>query len=139
MVHYYIYNIFFRLYTENEFEKLAQSTPPEMQRTNLTSVVLQLKALGIDNVLRFNFPTPPPAKNLLSALELLYALHAIDDNGALTEPHGATMAEFALDPLYSKMLLASGKSIFFIFIIDSSKGFRLSSSGKLNDCLIDMP
>lgn len=98
-----------RLYTEEEYEKLSQSTPPEMQRTNLTSVVLQLKALGIDNVLRFNFPTAPPAKNLLSALELLYALHAIDDNGALTEPHGATMAEFALDPLYSKMLLASGK------------------------------
>lgn len=71
--------------------------------------MLQLKALGIDNVLRFTFPSPPPAKNLLSALELLYALHAIDDRGELSQPHGATMAEFAVDPLYSKILLASGK------------------------------
>lgn len=107
----------FRLYTEKDFEKLAESTPPEMQRTNLLSVVLQLKALGIDNVLRFNFPSPPPAKNLLSSLELLYALYAIDDNGALTEPHGASMAEFALDPLYAKVLLSSGKQNENIIII----------------------
>lgn len=97
------------MYREEDYDNLAITTPPEIQRTNLLSVVLQLKALGIDNVLRFNFPSPPPAKNLLSALELLYALHAIDDNGELTYLHGTTMAEFALEPLYSKILLASGE------------------------------
>lgn len=97
-----------RLYREEDYEKLPDATPPEIQRTNLLSVVLQLKALGIDNILRFNFPNPPPARNLLSALELLFALHAIDERGELIHPHGATMAEFALDPLYSKVLLVSG-------------------------------
>lgn len=41
--------------TEEDFEKLPPSTVPEMQRTNLAPVILQLKALGIDNVLRFSF------------------------------------------------------------------------------------
>ncbi|KAH0619085.1 hypothetical protein JD844_018733 [Phrynosoma platyrhinos] len=45
----------YRLYTEEDFEKLPQSTIPEMQRSNLAPVILQLKALGIDNVLRFPF------------------------------------------------------------------------------------
>lgn len=40
---------------EEDFEKLPPSTVPEMQRTNLAPVILQLKALGIDNVLRFSF------------------------------------------------------------------------------------
>lgn len=70
--------------------------------------VLQLKALGVHNVLRFDFPSPPPARHLVSALELLYALSAIDDDGNLTEPLGATMAEFPVHPLLSKTLIASG-------------------------------
>ena len=41
--------------TEEDYEKLPASTVPEMQRTNLAPVILQLKALGIDNVLRFSF------------------------------------------------------------------------------------
>ena len=45
----------YRLYTENAFHKLRPSTVPEMQRSNMASVVLQLKALGVDNILRFNF------------------------------------------------------------------------------------
>jgi len=97
----------FRLYTEEAFEKLAAATPPEMQRTELGSAVLQLKALGIDNILRFNFPSPPPAKNLLSAIELLYALEALDAKGNLTDPLGLQMAEFPLSPLHSKVLLSS--------------------------------
>lgn len=43
------------LSSEEDFEKLPASTVPEMQRTNLAPVILQLKALGIDNVLRFSF------------------------------------------------------------------------------------
>lgn len=64
----------YRLYTEEDYENLPEQTPPEMRRTDLSSTVLHLKALGIDNVLRFHFPSPPPAKNLLAALETLYAL-----------------------------------------------------------------
>ena len=57
-----------------------------MIRTDLSPAVLQLKALGIDNVLRFSFPTPPPAEILLLAFELLNAIGAVDDNGQLTKP-----------------------------------------------------
>ncbi|KAL0273842.1 UNVERIFIED_CONTAM: hypothetical protein PYX00_006419 [Menopon gallinae] len=98
----------FRLYSEAEYEKLPDSTCCEMQRTDLSLAVLHLKALGIDNVLRFNFPAPPPAKNLAAAMELLFALGAIDEDGKLT-PLGSNMAEFPMHPLYSKMLLTSGE------------------------------
>lgn len=64
----------FRLYTEEAYEKLPSQMPPEMRRSDLCTTVLYLKALGIDNILRFGFPSPPPAKNLLAALETLFAL-----------------------------------------------------------------
>lgn len=99
----------FRLYTEEQAKELPHTTPPEMIRTNLTFVVLQLKAMGIQNILKFQFPRPPPEKNLKSALEILYALDAIDISGELTQPLGFNMAEFPLDPLYSKLLLNSGE------------------------------
>lgn len=64
----------FRLYTKEAHEQLPAQIPPEIRRSDLSSTVLYLKALGIDNILRFDFPSKPPAKNLLSALELLLAL-----------------------------------------------------------------
>lgn len=97
----------YRLYTEEDFNKLPQHTVPEMQRIDMAGVVLQLKALGIDNILRFNFLSAPPAENMVRGLELLYALDAIDDNGRLTIPLGMNMAEFPLHPMCSKMLLSS--------------------------------
>jgi len=99
----------YRLYKEDDFHKLAQFTPPEVQRSNLASAVLQLKALGVDDVVHFDFPSPPPARHLAVALEILYALQAIDDNGRLTDPMGLKMAEFPVDPIVSKLLLMSGQ------------------------------
>ena len=64
----------FRLYTEAAFESLEPTTLPEIQRSNLGSVVLQLKALGIEDVPRFDFMDPPPLAALLRSLELLCAL-----------------------------------------------------------------
>lgn len=97
-----------RLYTEEAYAGFFEATPPEMQRSDLAPAILQLKALGIDNVLRFNFPSAPPSKNLVTGLELLYALGAIDSNGELTTPLGLTMAELPLDPVLAKSLIASG-------------------------------
>lgn len=87
-----------------------------MQRSDLAPAILQLKALGIDNVLRFNFPSAPPSKNLVMGLELLYALGAIDNNGDLTTPLGLTMAEMPLEPVVAKSLIASGKSSYINFL-----------------------
>lgn len=91
-----------------------------MQRSDLAPAILQLKALGIDNVLRFNFPSAPPSKNLIAGMELLYALGAIDNDGELTTPLGMTMAEMPLEPTFGKCLIVSGNNFngfFFIIII----------------------
>ena len=61
----------YRLYTEAAFKALPALTPPEIQRSNLTSTVLQLKAMGIHDVLGFDFLDPPPMAALLRAHELL--------------------------------------------------------------------
>uniref|UniRef100_A0A4W3J7T0 Probable ATP-dependent RNA helicase DHX35 n=1 Tax=Callorhinchus milii TaxID=7868 RepID=A0A4W3J7T0_CALMI len=98
----------YRLCTEETFGTLSESTVPEMQRSNLAPVILQLKALGIDNVLRFNFLSPPPAQAMVQALELLYALGGLNEHCLLTDPLGLRMAEFPLNPMYAKMLLESG-------------------------------
>lgn len=111
----------FRLYTEDDFKKLPKNTPPEMQRSDLSGALLQLKALGIDNVLRFSFPAPPPASNLLAALELLHALGTISNDGVLTQPLGLQMAEFPLSPLHAKALLVSGKKVFFNYFFNLLK------------------
>lgn len=97
---------------------MCKETPPEMQRSELSGAVLQLKALGIDNVLRFTFPSPPPARTLLAALELLHALGALTSSGSLTAPLGLHMAEFPLSPLHAKALLISGNTFFKLMIFN---------------------
>ncbi|RVE41464.1 hypothetical protein evm_013888 [Chilo suppressalis] len=74
--------------------------------SNLGSVVLQLKKLGIDDLVHFDFMDPPAPETLMRALELLNYLAALDDDGNLTDL-GAVMAEFPLDPQLAKMLIAS--------------------------------
>ncbi|XP_014768060.1 probable ATP-dependent RNA helicase DHX35 [Octopus bimaculoides] len=97
----------FRLYPESEYNKLSAATVPEIQRSELSPVILQLKALGVKNVLRFNFLSAPPAMNMLHSFELLYALSALDEDGDLTTPLGMNMAEFPLSPMFAKMLLTA--------------------------------
>ncbi|OQR96314.1 pre-mRNA-splicing factor ATP-dependent RNA helicase [Achlya hypogyna] len=99
----------FRLYTAWSYKhELDETTIPEIQRTNLGSVVLLMKSLGINDLLHFDFMDPPPEKSLIRALEQLYALGALNDRGELTKL-GRRMAEFPLDPMMSKALLASEK------------------------------
>jgi len=98
----------FRLYTQNLYTTvLPDASIPEVQRSNLAPTILQLKALGIDNVARFSFVTPPPAELMIRALELLYSLGALDDYARLTKPLGVRMAELPVDPMLSRILLAS--------------------------------
>lgn len=97
----------FRLYTERAYnEEMLTSSVPEIQRTNLTLTVLQLKAMGIGDLLTFDFMDKPPAESLVAALESLYYLGALDKYGLLTKA-GRRMAEFPLEPNLAKMLIAS--------------------------------
>ncbi|XP_033756621.1 putative pre-mRNA-splicing factor ATP-dependent RNA helicase PRP1 [Pecten maximus] len=97
----------FRLYTERAYkQEMQENTYPEILRSNLGSVVLQLKKLGIDDLVHFDFMDPPAPETLMRALELLNYLAALDDDGELTEL-GSMMAEFPLDPQLAKMVIAS--------------------------------
>ncbi|KAJ3045911.1 hypothetical protein HDV00_006177 [Rhizophlyctis rosea] len=99
----------FRLYTEKAFLKnLQEQTYPEILRCNLGTVVLQLKKLGIDDLVHFDFMDPPAPETLMRALELLNYIEALDDDGNLTSI-GEQMAEFPLDPQFCKALLSSPK------------------------------
>ncbi|KRX82616.1 putative pre-mRNA-splicing factor ATP-dependent RNA helicase DHX15 [Trichinella nativa] len=97
----------FRLYTEKAFqEDMIPQTYPEILRSNLGSVVLELKKLGVEDLVHFDFMDPPAPETLMRALEMLNYLGALDDDGELS-PLGSIMAEFPLDPQLSKMLIAS--------------------------------
>eukprot|EP01103_Thecamoeba_quadrilineata_P005143 TRINITY_DN1497_c0_g1_i2.p1 TRINITY_DN1497_c0_g1~~TRINITY_DN1497_c0_g1_i2.p1 ORF type:complete len:524 (-),score=118.91 TRINITY_DN1497_c0_g1_i2:57-1607(-) len=97
----------FRLYTERAFQNdLLSQTHPEILRSNLGAVVLQLKKLGINDLVHFDFMDPPAPETLMRALELLNYLKALDDNGNLTQL-GEQMSEFPLDPQLSKMMISS--------------------------------
>lgn len=99
----------FRLYTAWAYKhELEENTVPEIQRINLGNAVLMLKALGINDLLHFDFLDPPPHETLVLALEQLYALGALNHHGELTKL-GRRMAEFPVDPMMAKMLLASEK------------------------------
>ncbi|KAK6744301.1 hypothetical protein RB195_011168 [Necator americanus] len=97
----------FRLYTERQFkEEMLVSTVPEIQRTNLSNVVLLLKSLGVDDLLKFHFMDAPPQDNMLNSMYQLWTLGALDNTGRLTDL-GRMMVEFPLDPTLSKMLIVS--------------------------------
>lgn len=69
----------FRLYTEEVFEQLPETTKPEILRVDVAQVVLQLKEIGVQNVGRFPFLSPPSEVGMRKALQLLYVhLKALD-------------------------------------------------------------
>lgn len=97
----------FRLYTEAAFQsEMLPTTIPEIQRQNLSNTILMLKAMGINDLLHFDFMDPPPTNTMLTALEELYALSALDDEGLLTRL-GRQMADFPMEPGLAKTLIAS--------------------------------
>ncbi|KXH54228.1 helicase associated domain-containing protein [Colletotrichum salicis] len=99
----------FRLYTKFAYmNEMDESPMPEIQRTNLNGVVLQLKSLGINELLDFEFMDPPPTEALIGALNQLFALQALNHKGELTKM-GRQMAEFPTDPMLAKAVLAADK------------------------------
>lgn len=97
----------FRLYTESAFKKeLIEQTYPEILRSNLSSTVLDLKKLGIDDLVHFDLMDPPAPETLMRALEELNYLACLNDEGDLT-PLGRLASEFPLDPALAVMLISS--------------------------------
>ncbi|RPB28210.1 P-loop containing nucleoside triphosphate hydrolase protein [Terfezia boudieri ATCC MYA-4762] len=97
----------FRLYTEGAYKKeLIEQTHPEILRSNLASTVLELKKLGIDDLVHFDFMDPPAPETMMRALEELNYLACLDDDGNLTVL-GRMASEFPLDPALAVMLITS--------------------------------
>lgn len=97
----------YRLYTESAFyNEMLPNTIPEIQRQNLSNTILMLKAMGINDLLNFDFMDPPPRNLLLSALSELYNLEALDGDGYLTKL-GQRMSQFPMDPTLSRVMLSS--------------------------------
>jgi ATP-dependent RNA helicase DHX8/PRP22 len=95
------------MYTEAAYNnEMLPSPVPEIQRNNLAHTILMLKAMGINNLLDFPFMDPPPKQTMMAALEELYALSALDNEGLLTRL-GRKMADFPNDPQLSKVLISS--------------------------------
>ncbi|KAI9834135.1 MAG: DEAH-box ATP-dependent RNA helicase prp43 [Phylliscum demangeonii] len=97
----------FRLYTEGAFNKeLIEQTYPEVLRSNLANTVLELKKLGIHDLVHFDLMDPPAPETLMRALEELNYLACLDDDGNLTAL-GQLASSFPLDPALAVMLISS--------------------------------
>ena len=95
-----------RLYGEPEFELREAYTPPEVLRTNLANVILQMEVLGLGRPTDFPFIDPPDTRLINDGYRLLEELEAVDDHGKVTEI-GRTMARFPVDPRLARMLIAA--------------------------------
>ena len=95
-----------RLYSEQDFLARPDFTEPEIQRTNLASVILQMRHLGLGNPEDFPFIDPPDRRYISDGFRLLQELGALDENRELT-PLGNRLAHFPLDPKIGRMILAA--------------------------------
>ena len=99
----------FRLYSERNFrEEMLKINVPEIQRTNLSNVILLLKSLGVQDLLQFHFMDPPPSENMMNSMYQLWILGALDNTGGLTDL-GRQMVEFPLDPALSKLVIVASQ------------------------------
>ena len=93
-----------RLYSEQDFESRPRYTDPEILRTNLAAVILQMAALQLGDIAEFPFLDPPDARSIRDGVQLLQELGAFDAAGALTDT-GRRLARLPLDPRVGRMIL----------------------------------
>jgi len=96
-----------RLYEEEDFESRPEFTEPEMLRTNLASVLLQMAALGLGDIEDFPFVEPPDRRQVRDGLALLEELGALSDRG-LTKT-GRQLARLPVDPRMARMVVEAGR------------------------------
>jgi HrpA-like RNA helicase len=94
----------FRLYTENEFSELTEFTAPEIQRVNLKNLVLQLKSIGIEDPVDFDYIDKPSKDSFNKAYEELMKFGALDFTFNLTDL-GKKMSVLPVEPIYAKILI----------------------------------
>ena len=95
-----------RLYSEEDFLARPLFTQPEIQRTNLAAVILQMRQLGLGDPADFPFIDPPDQRFINDGFRLLLELNAIDEKRRLT-PEGKRLAKLPIDPRLGRMILAA--------------------------------
>jgi ATP-dependent helicase HrpA len=93
-----------RLYSEEDYESRPEFTDPEILRTNLASVILQMASLGLGDIARFPFVEPPDRRQVTSGVQLLQELGAVADEQRLTRL-GRRLARLPIDPRLGRMIL----------------------------------
>ncbi|KAL3495588.1 P-loop containing nucleoside triphosphate hydrolase protein [Aspergillus germanicus] len=94
----------YRMYSSAIYEgEFAEYTDPEILRTPIEGVVLQMKSMGLHNVINFPFPTPPSRQGLAKAEKLLKNLGALSSEGKIT-PIGNSLSTYPLSPRFGKMI-----------------------------------
>ncbi|MER6808035.1 ATP-dependent RNA helicase HrpA [Spirillospora sp. NPDC000708] len=103
-----------RLYSEEDFESRPEFTDPEILRTNLASVILQMTALGLGDIAAFPFVEPPDRRNVKAGVDLLHELGAIDpaekDPRKRLTPLGRRLAQLPVDPRLARMVLEADRN-----------------------------
>ena len=96
-----------RLYTETDFDSRTEFTDPEILRTSLASVILQMKTLNLGDITDFPFINKPDIRFVNDGIRLLIEIGALNKNGELTHT-GKLLAKLPLDPRLGRILLAAG-------------------------------
>jgi ATP-dependent RNA helicase DDX35 len=100
----------YRLYTYEAYNQLGHVTAPEILRTDLTSPIVQLKALGIDNLMKLEWLTIPPSESIVRCLSGLIADGIIGTDGHLT-PVGLKVAEVPMEVRLASMVCLSDRNV----------------------------
>jgi ATP-dependent helicase HrpA len=95
-----------RLYDETDFGNRPRFTDPELLRSSLAGVILRMKSLGLGDVVGFPFIDAPSTRLVTDGYQLLAELHALDEQGQLTDI-GRKLSKLPLDPRIARMLLAA--------------------------------
>ncbi|MFC7549356.1 ATP-dependent RNA helicase HrpA [Plantactinospora sp. GCM10030261] len=98
-----------RLYDEQDYLARPEFTDPEILRTSLASVILQMTAIGLGDIGAFPFVEPPERRNVTDGVNLLHELNALDPAGTETDrrltPLGRRLAQLPVDPRLARMVL----------------------------------
>ncbi|MBI1348087.1 ATP-dependent RNA helicase HrpA [bacterium] len=94
-----------RLYAEEDYQQREAYTPPEILRSNLAAVILQLEALGLGAVESFPFLDPPKAEAVRDGYKTLFEIGAVDGEQKLT-PLGRTLHRLPVDPRIARIIVA---------------------------------
>ncbi|GGS55843.1 ATP-dependent RNA helicase HrpA [Actinokineospora fastidiosa] len=99
-----------RLYTEDDFLARPEFTDPEILRTNLASVILQMTAADLGEMADFPFIEPPDRRHIADGVNLLHELGALTADGKALTPIGRTLAQLPVDPRMGRMVVEAGRT-----------------------------